>query len=161
MDRDSGNIKLTHHDKFIPTIFPAKLLENAETDLQSFCIDDEESLPIPQIIQNNKTNTIEENIDPMSPDGSDNSFDSACLKVQLETTMTEINLLKHKGYKWVPEEDISAPNEILGDVGDPHNIIPGPRKRHHYTNYAGPIDPSPKTYDKVYLDLMVKNGQRQ
>ncbi|MBW0518546.1 hypothetical protein O181_058261 [Austropuccinia psidii MF-1] len=133
MDRDSGNFKLTHHVEFIPTTFPAKVLENSETDLQSFCIDDEESLPIPQIIENDETNTIEENIFPMSPDGSDNSFNSACLQVQLETTMTEINLPKHKGYEWVPEKDISAPNEIVGD-----------------------IDPSPKTYEQA---ISVPDGE--
>ncbi|MBW0573111.1 hypothetical protein O181_112826 [Austropuccinia psidii MF-1] len=85
----------------------------------------------------------------MSPDGSDVPFNYTCLQVQPETTMTEIELPKHKGYKWVPEKDTSAPNEIIGDVGDPCNIVPGPRTRHHFPNYASPVDPSPKTYEQA------------
>ncbi|MBW0491325.1 hypothetical protein O181_031040 [Austropuccinia psidii MF-1] len=121
MDRDSGNVKLKHHVKFKRTIFSTKVLENSETDLQSFCIDDEESPPISQIIENHKTHTIEENTCPMSPDGSDNSFNYVCLQVAPETTMTEINLPKHKGYE----------------------------TRHHCVNYTGSIYPSPKTYEQA------------
>ncbi|MBW0474242.1 hypothetical protein O181_013957 [Austropuccinia psidii MF-1] len=111
--------------------------------------DDEESPPIPQIIENNKIPTMEENTRPMSRDSDDISFNSACLHVQPETGITEIELPKHKEYKWVPEKEISALNEIIGNVGDACNIIPGPRTRNHFPNYAGPVDPSPKTYEQA------------
>ncbi|MBW0464307.1 hypothetical protein O181_004022 [Austropuccinia psidii MF-1] len=63
--------------------------------------------------------------------------------------MTETNLPKHKRYNWVPQKDISASNEIVGDIGDPCKNIPGPRTRNHCANYAGPIDSSPKTYEQA------------
>ncbi|MBW0482380.1 hypothetical protein O181_022095 [Austropuccinia psidii MF-1] len=51
-----------------------------------------------------------------------------------------------KGYSWIPEHEVDTSKEIVGNVGDPKNILTYPRRPKHHANLSDHLSLDPKTY---------------
>ncbi|MBW0500969.1 hypothetical protein O181_040684 [Austropuccinia psidii MF-1] len=144
MDMGTGNVKITHHVKFLLDSFPAKIDNNNKTDQDMFTLVPNEtdtipSKPIP-IYSNNMTLpnspeiTAEEPVDlpPLSPS-----------TLNLQIVNHDVPMVK--GYSWIPEHEIDMYKEIVGNVGDPNNILTYPRQPKHHANLANHLSLDPKT----------------
>ncbi|MBW0497553.1 hypothetical protein O181_037268 [Austropuccinia psidii MF-1] len=139
MDPGTGNVKITHHVKFIPTEFPCLKTKSTPTDSESFILvpnpTDTSPIKTPPIVQNksneNFTSSTQENpsLDQNSSGEKSNSI--------------------HKGYSWVPEQESIPQNEIIGDVGHPNNILTYQRRSRHHANLADHLSLDPKTYHEA------------
>ncbi|MBW0490755.1 hypothetical protein O181_030470 [Austropuccinia psidii MF-1] len=54
-----------------------------------------------------------------------------------------------KGYYWVTETKEIPQNEILGDVGDPRNILTHLGQKRHHANSADHLSLNPKSYEEA------------
>ncbi|MBW0499359.1 hypothetical protein O181_039074 [Austropuccinia psidii MF-1] len=52
----------------------------------------------------------------------------------------------HKGYLWIPEHELGTSQKILGNVGDPKNILNHHRQPKNHANLATHLTLDPKTY---------------
>ncbi|MBW0543581.1 hypothetical protein O181_083296 [Austropuccinia psidii MF-1] len=133
MDSGTGNIKITHHVKFLPTEFPLLKIGDTSAHHHSFILvpNEMETVPIEENSILNDPNVQSE--DKMSRKNLKNPSieDPPVIQAQQPTV---------KGYLWVPE------NEILGDVGDPRNILTHQRRQRHHSNLADHFLLNPKTY---------------
>ncbi|MBW0547928.1 hypothetical protein O181_087643 [Austropuccinia psidii MF-1] len=118
----TGNVKITHHVKFLRNSFPVKKDQNNKTDENTFNLvlnetDTAFKNPIPVhsndiLISNTPEITAEEPID----------LHLLSLPNQ-NPQVTDHNIPVQKGYSWIPEHKINTSKEIIGNVGDPKNIL--------------------------------------
>ncbi|MBW0563937.1 hypothetical protein O181_103652 [Austropuccinia psidii MF-1] len=145
MDMGTGNLKITHHVKFLPDSFPAKMDNNNKADEDMFTLvinetDNIPSKPIPAYsndmpLPNTPEITAEEPVDlpPLSP-------------LNLNPPIVNRDVPMLKGYSWIPEHEVDTSKEIVGNVGDPKNILTYPRRPKHHANLADHLSLDPKTY---------------
>ncbi|MBW0478650.1 hypothetical protein O181_018365 [Austropuccinia psidii MF-1] len=118
----TGNVKITHHVKFLQNSFPVKKDKNNETNENTFTLvlnksDTSFSNPIPVHsnevpISNTPEITAEEPID----------VHLLSLPNQ-NPQVTDHDIPVQKGYSWIPEHKINTSKERIGNVGDPENIL--------------------------------------
>ncbi|MBW0559032.1 hypothetical protein O181_098747 [Austropuccinia psidii MF-1] len=139
MDSGTGNVKITHHVKFLPTEFPLLKIGDASAHHHSFILvpNETETVPIKDNSILNDPNVQSE--DKMSHKNLKNPpiEDPPVIQAQQPTV---------KGYLWVPENESIPQNEILGDDGDPRNILTHQRRQRHHANLADHLLLDPKTY---------------
>ncbi|MBW0494087.1 hypothetical protein O181_033802 [Austropuccinia psidii MF-1] len=133
MDSGTGNVKITHHVKFLPTEFP--LLKIKETSYHHH----------PFILVPNETETLPVEDTTISNDPNLLSKD----KTSIENPPTiQTQQPSTKGYMWVPESESLPQNEILGNVGDHRNILNQQRRQNHHANLADHLSLNPKSYQE-------------
>ncbi|MBW0491243.1 hypothetical protein O181_030958 [Austropuccinia psidii MF-1] len=139
MDSGTGKIKISHHVKFLPTKFPLLKIGDTSAYHHSFILvpNETETFPIEENSISNDPNVQSE--DKMSRKNLKNPSieDPPVIQAQQPTV---------KGYSWVPENESIAQNEILGDVGDPRNVLTHQRQQRHHANLADHLSLDPKTY---------------
>ncbi|MBW0487558.1 hypothetical protein O181_027273 [Austropuccinia psidii MF-1] len=59
---------------------------------------------------------------------------------------TDHDIPVQEGYSWIPEHEINTSKEIIGNVGDPKNILNHSRQPKHHANLADHLSLDPKTY---------------
>ncbi|MBW0529672.1 hypothetical protein O181_069387 [Austropuccinia psidii MF-1] len=139
MDSGTGKVKITHHVRFLPTEFP--LLKIGDTSAYHHSVilvpNETETFPIEENSISNDPNVQSE--EKMSFENLKNPSieDPPVIQAQQPTV---------KGYLWVPENESIAQNEILGDVGNPRNILTHQRQQRHHSNLADHLSLDPKTY---------------
>ncbi|MBW0537041.1 hypothetical protein O181_076756 [Austropuccinia psidii MF-1] len=122
----TGNVKITHHVKFLQNLFPAKKGDNIDSDKHFLTL-------VP-----NETDTVSRNTDPDHRNSTTihNTLDAPIGEpVILSPTLDQIepdlplstaqdllvatpSVPVHKGYSWIPEHEINSPQEIFGNLGD-------------------------------------------
>ncbi|MBW0526861.1 hypothetical protein O181_066576 [Austropuccinia psidii MF-1] len=133
LNMETGNLKISHHVKFHDNIFPALSYPDCnKTD--TFTISD--NLYLPAINPNVKTSniTLEEN------------------------TAIQTNLPKYKRYIWT-NEPASKSKEIVGEVGDPRNILEISRQPKHSANFSELTLLDPKNYKQAINSVESKNWE--
>ncbi|MBW0541300.1 hypothetical protein O181_081015 [Austropuccinia psidii MF-1] len=131
LDRKTGNVKITHHAKFHPNVFPSP---------SSF-----DNPPI-------NNNLLSESLSDPEPN-HDKEEEHSTLIPTNEKEETPPNLKppeakSSKQYEWVPENQ-SPPKEILGKVGDPQNILQHSRLTHTANTVSLLENNDPKTYSQA------------
>ncbi|MBW0557972.1 hypothetical protein O181_097687 [Austropuccinia psidii MF-1] len=66
-----------------------------------------------------------------------------------EPIPAQVNLPVHKWYSWVLEQESTPQNKILGDAGNPGNILPHQRCPRHHVNLADHLSLDHKTYKEA------------
>ncbi|MBW0508264.1 hypothetical protein O181_047979 [Austropuccinia psidii MF-1] len=134
LDRQTGNVKITHHARFVLNTFPKQINPEANriTDLPRLASDLEPHITI---------NTVCPKDDhPKSP--TNNS-----LSPNLNTNVPKDKRGDH--YKWIPKNQPPA-NEIHGEVGDPRNIIESRQQPKHSANAANTLNnKNPRSYQQA------------
>ncbi|MBW0566499.1 hypothetical protein O181_106214 [Austropuccinia psidii MF-1] len=136
MDSGTGNVKITHHVKFLPTKFPLLKIGDTSAHHHSFTLvpNETETLPIKDnAILNDPNIQSEEEI-------SQKNLKNPLIQTQQPSV---------KRYLWVPENESIPQNEILGDVSYPRNILTHQRQQKHYANLADNLSLNPKTYQEA------------
>ncbi|MBW0547421.1 hypothetical protein O181_087136 [Austropuccinia psidii MF-1] len=142
MDPGTGNVKITHHVKFLPNEFPSLKSISTPTNHESFVL-------VPNktgTISNESFPTLQNQINKNNiPIAQENSSTKQSLSNE-EPTTAQTTLPTHKGYAWVPKQESNPQNEIFGDVGNPGNILTHQRRPRHHANLADHLSSDPKTY---------------
>ncbi|MBW0473195.1 hypothetical protein O181_012910 [Austropuccinia psidii MF-1] len=137
---DSGNVKITHHVKFLLTEFPLLKIKEISAHHHSFILvpNETETLPVEDTPISNDPNLLSKY--ETSHKNSKNPLIENPPTIQTQQPST-------KGYMWVPE------NEILGNFGDPRNILTHQRQQKHHPNLVDHLSLDPKTYQEAINGL--------
>ncbi|MBW0505940.1 hypothetical protein O181_045655 [Austropuccinia psidii MF-1] len=139
MDSGTGNVKITHHVKFLQTKFPLLKIGDTSAHHHSFILvpNETETLPI-------KINAILNDLNIQSEDEiSQENLRNPSIE---EPPLIQTQQHAVKGYLCVPENESAPQNEILGDVGDSRNILTHQRQQKHHENLADHLSLDPRTY---------------
>ncbi|MBW0505989.1 hypothetical protein O181_045704 [Austropuccinia psidii MF-1] len=115
----TGNIKITHHVKFLPTEFPSFNPNSPITNRNYFILVPNETETIP-VNKDISPTAIQETTNLCEPEEN--------IQVNIppfveEDTPIQSQLPSYKGYSWVPKNESAPQNEIHGDLGNPKNIL--------------------------------------
>ncbi|MBW0518822.1 hypothetical protein O181_058537 [Austropuccinia psidii MF-1] len=119
MDPGTGNVKITHHVKFLPAAFPSFDPNSPITNQNSFLLVPNENETIPVDSQISLTTIQETNL----CEPGENLQADIPSPVE-EDTLIQPQLPTYKGYLWVPEHESAPQNKINSNVGNPNNILP-------------------------------------
>ncbi|MBW0486417.1 hypothetical protein O181_026132 [Austropuccinia psidii MF-1] len=146
MDSGTGNVTITHHVKFLPTKFPLLKIKETSAHHHSFILvpNETETLPFEDTTILNDPNLLSK--DETSRENSKNPLTENPPEIQTQQPSA-------KGYIWVPENESIPQNEILGNVGDPRNLLTHQRQQKHHTNLADHLSLDPKTYQEAINGL--------
>ncbi|MBW0514998.1 hypothetical protein O181_054713, partial [Austropuccinia psidii MF-1] len=134
LNLETGNVKISPHVKFNDNIFPAlSYPDSNKTD--TFTISD--NLYLPAINPNVKTSNI----------------------ILGENTENQTDLPKFKGYIWT-NEPINKTKEIVGEVGDPRNILDTSRQPKHSASFSELSLLDPKNYKQAINSVESKNWEQ-
>ncbi|MBW0577315.1 hypothetical protein O181_117030 [Austropuccinia psidii MF-1] len=145
MDPGTGNVKITHHAKFLPNKFPSLKSISTPTNHESFVLVPNKT----ETISNESFPTLQNQINKNNiPIAQENPSTEQSLSNE-EPTTAQTTLPTHKGYAWVPKQESNPQNRIFGDVGNPGNILTHQRRPRHHANLADHLSSDPKTYQEA------------
>ncbi|MBW0539778.1 hypothetical protein O181_079493 [Austropuccinia psidii MF-1] len=144
MDPGTGNVKITHHVKFLPTKFPSFDPNSPITNQSSFLLFPNETETVP--VDNHIYLTTIQETNPCEPE---ENLQADLPSPVEEDTPIQPQLPAYKGYLWVPEHESASQNKIHGDFGNPNNILPYQRRSRHHANLANHFSSDPKTYQEA------------
>ncbi|MBW0470546.1 hypothetical protein O181_010261 [Austropuccinia psidii MF-1] len=131
----TGNVKITHHIKFIPTEFPFLKFKSTPTDYESFILvpNPTDTIPIemPPIVQNKSNyNFTSIRVNPtMEQNSSSKKLNPQVNPSIDQNPSSEESIPVHNDYSWVPEQELIPQNEIFDHLSlDPkayHEAING------------------------------------
>ncbi|MBW0546634.1 hypothetical protein O181_086349, partial [Austropuccinia psidii MF-1] len=146
MDSGTGNVKITHHVKFLPTKFPLLKIKETSAHHHSFILvpNETETLPVEDTTISNDPNLLSKGETSRETSKNPSIENPPMIQTQQPST---------KGYMWVPESKSLPQNEILGNVGDPRNVLTHQRRQKHHANVADHLSLNPKSYQEAMNGL--------
>ncbi|MBW0469027.1 hypothetical protein O181_008742 [Austropuccinia psidii MF-1] len=170
LNLETGNVKISHHVKFNNNIFHAfSYLDSNKTE--TFTISDNSYLPFinPNVKISNISHATEENPTqisntladeeseiPIQPIDHDLPIESTALK---DNATNQLALPKYKGYIWT-NKPIDQSKEIIGEVGNPRNILDTSRRPKHSAKFSELTLLDPKTKNKQLTVLKARTGKK-
>ncbi|MBW0561477.1 hypothetical protein O181_101192 [Austropuccinia psidii MF-1] len=166
LDRQTANVKITHHVKFVPNVFPGKLSNptNMETDQLRLTTDlnhtlatehEEGNPPQKNNLEMGSPTPPESNLEPDPVEDSPEVIPSRTKPPSLsrsddpEPNPSRLTKGKSPRYKWIPENE-PPPKKILGKVGDPRSVMESQRRPKHTANAVSLLDEEcPKSFHQA------------
>ncbi|MBW0550457.1 hypothetical protein O181_090172 [Austropuccinia psidii MF-1] len=166
LDRRTGNVKITHHIKFVPNLFPGKLSNptNMEADQLQLRTDLNQTLatkheegnpPQKNNLEMGSPTPPESNLKPDPVEYLPEVIPSRAKPPSLsrsddpEPNPSRLTKGKSPRYEWIPENE-PPPKEILGKVGDPRNVMESRRRPKHTANAVSLLDEEcPKNFHQA------------
>ncbi|MBW0480471.1 hypothetical protein O181_020186 [Austropuccinia psidii MF-1] len=134
MDRKTGNIKITHHAKFHPDVFPS--------------LSTSENPPVNNNLLSKSLSDPEPSHDKELPLGEHSTLIPTSEEEETTLILVPPGAKSSKQYKWIPENQPPL-KQILGKVGDLKKIIQHSRRTHASNSVSLLEQNDPKTYSQA------------